>query len=88
MEYSDNASFQFSSLLTLISNTTALLFKMVLFVPRLALNGLWELFFYFYFLLFRATPVAYASSQDRGRLTATAASLHHSHSNAGSEARL
>ena len=42
----------------------------------------------FLFLLFRAAPVAYGSSQARGRIGATAAGLHHSHSNAGSEPRL
>ena len=40
------------------------------------------------FLLFRATPVAYGSSQARGRGGATAAGLHHSHSSAGSEPHL
>ena len=34
--------------------------------------------------IFKATPAAYASSQARGPLTAAAAGLHHSHSNAGS----
>ena len=37
---------------------------------------------------FRATPVAYGGSQARGRIRATAASLHHSHSNVGSEPHL
>ena len=36
---------------------------------------------FFVFLLFKATVVAYGSSQARGRIEATAASLHHSHSN-------
>ena len=40
---------------------------------------------FFYFLLFRAAPVAYGSSQARGRIGATAAGPHHSHSNAGSQ---
>ena len=35
--------------------------------------------------LFRATHMAYVSSQTRGWITATAAGLHHSHSNMGSE---
>ena len=38
-----------------------------------------ELFYfiiYFCFLLFRATPLAYGSSQARGRIGAVAASLH------------
>ena len=38
-----------------------------------------------WFGLFRATSVAYGSSQARGRIRAAAAGLHHSHSNAGSE---
>ena len=37
------------------------------------------------FLLFRAAPTAYGSSQVRGRIRAAAAVLHRSHSNAGSE---
>ena len=36
-----------------------------------------------YFL--RAAPTAYGGSQSRGPIRAVAASLHHSHSNAGSE---
>ena len=35
--------------------------------------------------LFRATPAAYGGSQARGQIRATAASLHHSYSNTGSE---
>ena len=35
--------------------------------------------------LFRAAPVAHGGSQARGRIGATAASLHHSHSNVASE---
>ena len=31
------------------------------------------------FLLFRATPAAYATAQAKGQIGATAASLHHSH---------
>ena len=37
------------------------------------------------FFFFRATPVAYGSSQARGRIRAEPASLHHSHSSVGSE---
>ena len=44
--------------------------------------------FWFFFLLFRATPVAYGGSQARCRIEATAAGLHHSHSNARSGPRL
>ena len=39
----------------------------------------------FFFLLFRAAPMSYGGSQVRGRIGAIAASLYHSHSNAGSE---
>ena len=45
-------------------------------------------YFYFIFLLFRAALVAYGSSQARGLIAATAASLHHNHSNVGSEPHL
>ena len=41
--------------------------------------------FFFFFCFYRVTPVAYGSSQARGWIGATAASLHHSHSNARSE---
>ena len=37
------------------------------------------------FLLFRAIPTAYGGSQARDQIGAVAASLHHSHSNAGSK---
>ena len=46
-------------------------------------------FFFFFFLVFsKAMPVAYGGSQARGLVGAIAASLHHSHSNAGSEPHL
>ena len=49
-------------------------------------------FIYFYFvfiyLLFRASSMAYGSSQARGWIGAAATGLHHSHSNAGSELHL
>ena len=38
-------------------------------------------FFFWVFLSFRAAPVAYGGSQVRGGIRATAAGLHHSHSN-------
>ena len=41
--------------------------------------------FLFLFLLFRAKPEAYGSSQARGPIRATAAGHSHSHSNLGSE---
>ena len=46
---------------------------------------LFFLSFFFFFCLFRATLVTYGSSQARGRIGALAASLHHSHGNAGSQ---
>ena len=42
----------------------------------------------FFLNLFRATPMANGSSQASGRIRAVTASLHHSHSNAGSEPHL
>ena len=47
------------------------------------------LFFIIYlFLLFRAAPTAYGGSQAQSLIGATAAGLHHSHSNARPEQRL
>ena len=43
---------------------------------------------YFIFCLFRATTMAYVSSQARGQIGAVATGLHHSHSNARSKLRL
>ena len=43
---------------------------------------------FFFFLLLMATPVAYGSSQARSQIGVAAASLHYSHSNAGSELHL
>ena len=45
-------------------------------------------YFYFFFLLFRATPVAQGGPQAKDPIRATAASLHHSHSNARPELHL
>ena len=42
-------------------------------------------FLFFCFCFFRATPVAYGSSQARGLIAAAAADLHHNHSNTRSE---
>ena len=39
----------------------------------------------FFFLLFRAASAEYGSSQARVQIEVTAAGLHHSHSNAGSQ---
>ena len=44
--------------------------------------------FCFVFYFFRAAPATYGNSQARGQIGATAAGLHHSHNNAGSELRL
>ena len=43
---------------------------------------------FFYFLLFRAVPVAYRSSQARFQIGATAAGLCHSHSDTRSKPHL
>ena len=45
------------------------------------------LFFGFFggFCLFRAAPTGYGGSQARGPIRATAAGLHHSHGNMGSD---
>ena len=43
------------------------------------------LFFIYLFCLFRVTPTAYGGSQARDPIGASAADLHHSYSNAGSE---
>ena len=42
----------------------------------------------FFFAFFRAAPLAYGGFQARGLIRAVAASLHQSHSNAGSEPSL
>ena len=44
--------------------------------------------FFLFFLLFRASPVAYGGSQARSGIRVTAAGLHHSHSIAGFKPRL
>ena len=46
------------------------------------------LLFFLSFCLFRVAPGAYGGSQARGPIGAVATSLHHSHSNVGSEPRL
>ena len=45
-------------------------------------------YLFIHFYPFRATPSAYGGSQARGHIGATAASLHHSHSNTRSEPHL
>ena len=47
-----------------------------------------DIFDYFIFLLFRATPAAYGGFQARGQIRAIATDLCHSCSNMGSEPRL
>ena len=44
--------------------------------------------FYFIFCLFRAAPMAYGSSQARGRIGAAAAGMCYRHSNTGPKSRL
>ena len=44
--------------------------------------------FCFFIFPFRAAPMAYGGPQARGQIGAAAASLHHSHSNEGSELHL
>ena len=46
------------------------------------------LFIFIFFYFFRAAPEAYGDSQARGGIRATAAGLHHPHSNAKSEPHL
>ena len=50
----------------------------------------WLVIFIFFkiFVHFRAALATYRSSQTRGQIRATAAGLHHSHSNSGSELHL
>ena len=43
---------------------------------------------YLFILLFSVASAAYGSSQARGQIGTTAAGLHHSHSNVGSEPHL
>ena len=56
--------------------------------PALVFLGGALVWFGLVFLLFRATPAAYGSSQARDQIGAAAAGLHHSHSNARSKPRL
>ena len=52
---------------------------------NILVRGARESKFFFFFLLFRAGPVAYEGSQPRGQIGATAASLYHSHRHARSK---
>ena len=54
--------------------------------PKKTLRDL--IFPFFFFFLFMVTPAANGSSQAKGQIGATAASIHHSCGNAGSELRL
>ena len=56
--------------------------------PSLSLEPFFSFSFFFLFCPFRATPEAYGGSQARGGVGATAAGLHHSHSDARSELHL
>ena len=49
------------------------------------LQEVFLLFVFFFFCLFRVAPVAYGSSQGRGQVRATAASLCYSHCKMGSK---
>ena len=44
--------------------------------------------FFFFFFFFWAAPTAYGGCPDKGWISAVAASIHHSHSNTGSEPHL
>ena len=44
-------------------------------------HDLCERIIYFFFLLFRATPMGYGSSQARGQIRAAAVGPHHRHNN-------
>ena len=54
-------------------------------IPPWGAQGLDPINVYIFWLFFRATPEAYGGSQARGQIGATAASLHHSYSNARSK---
>ena len=56
--------------------------------PWLRLSVSVNFYIFIYFCLFRAAPMAYGGSQARGLIGAVEASLHHSHSNAGSTVHL
>ena len=56
--------------------------------PSSTIRSALDVLFLLSFLLYRAAPAAYGGSQARGWTGATAAGLHHSHSNVGSELNL
>ena len=61
--------------------SASILFYFILFLFIYLLTYL----FIYLFCFFMAAPAAHGSSQARGRIGATAAGLHHSHYNSGSE---
>ena len=42
-------------------------------------GDIWEIFLPSFFCPFRAEPIAYGGSEERGQIAAMASSLHHSH---------
>ena len=56
--------------------------------PKFSFSFLFFFFFFLSFCLFRATPAAYGGSLAGGLIGATAAGLHHSHSNTRSKLHL
>ena len=58
------------------------------FLPCLDAAAVSILFFFLLFFFFWATLMAYGSFQVRGQIRDAATSLHHSHSNSGSELNL
>ena len=56
--------------------------------PAPTYNHVQRLAFSITVFFLKAAPVAYGSSQAQGQIRATAAGLHHSHSNIGSEPHL
>ena len=62
--------------------------KTCLFDSILVFKFTQQIIYYYYYFLFRAASAAYGGSQARGQIRATAATLHHSHSNVGLEPNL
>ena len=75
---------------SLLSYFVLIRFAGCLLLPGLVLFrwGVWGRLFFFVCLFFMAAPAAYTSSQARGGVGASAASLHLSHSNARYQRRL
>ena len=71
------------------SKTSDLHFSSLFCAFRLSfIHSLTQLILFYFICLFRAAPSAYGSSQARGQIRASAASLCHSHSNTRSEPQL